>query len=730
MSKKEKQLITSHLITLSKKHQLNTVIVDSRGRPDTLAINLYWDEFRSWHNPKKVKNRNATESSKLKKNGISTSYKKLMTKYYISESTLRRKLVQLEQLELISRNFEKEKKFNKVFQNQLIVYVWKQTPHFYNPFGIDREQIKSIRQATNYDYIASKYNKKTVSSNDTSTTPQSQSNKGFEGQGHPSTDEGRGYLHEVKSNYPNQSQLNKGVKEYKSPSKNKNQKVEVKKASQSKLDNDVEAQGHPSINEGTPPSVDEGTYILREELESYTSFQRSSFKEKTNKKESSQIHYRFNYRFENTHNATFAPCLPSEQEQVAQPTKPQPDQTNKSIAPNNELTANEEKAIEHARKTRSNENTGIVAISDLMTKILDESEKPQEHEELTEMKQENNQITNCSNAILTEHSQFAPPVDDRNITTKQQPIENINDTSIATKEASLVTEMLPMDQQENAQPDKPQENSYSERVVNEFLEKSSLTFAPGTFGINDHEQEGDKQTRKMLLSKALCSAFGEQVAGDIQDNCKFEEISPHKVTIKLRENITFNDIDKTKIRKAIQSVYGDDVTIALGSKEANVDNHAVESEHGLAREDVLANKASLNTQHSCWLEFKGVIQDRRVHELLCNPTLKIIELADKIIVEAYSFLVDEITSSACLEALESAIVQTGITLEVHDKHVPRSYAVPERKPTVLTKEKILKDRAWRKSFVEKMDELAEDDPKRDSFVIAFKNSKQASRWWQ
>ena len=40
--------VETTLPTLTNKQQLYKIVVDSRGNPDALAINLYWDEFRSW----------------------------------------------------------------------------------------------------------------------------------------------------------------------------------------------------------------------------------------------------------------------------------------------------------------------------------------------------------------------------------------------------------------------------------------------------------------------------------------------------------------------------------------------------------------------------------------------------------------------------------------------------------------------------------------------------------
>jgi len=366
----------------------------------------------------------------------------------------------------------------------------------------------------------------------------------------------------------------------------------------------------------------------------------------------------------------------------------------------------------------SNKENPIEEISSSYAReLISKKEKIYKKEKATEQNH-----TNCSNAILAEHSQFAPSVDDRNITTKQQPIENLNDTSIATKESFPVTEIPPMDQQEDTQPDKPQEVSYAEQLVNDFLKKSSLTFPQGTVGINDNnsEQESDKQTRKMLLSKALCSAFGEQVACDIQDNCKFEEISPHKVTIKPKVNITFNDIDKAKIRKCIKSVYGEDVLLALVNTTPYVSKEPVASESVLARSEVLGTPSQNNSQ---WLRFKGSVRDRKVYEMLANSTMKIIEVQDKVIIEGHAFLIEELFSSGCVEELEDAVVETGLTLEFHEKIVSRSYVTSDAKPIILTKEKIMKDREWRKTATDGLDNFINEFKKKRScyYVNAKKN---------
>lgn len=157
---------------LKNKHQLNNLILDSRGRPDTLAINLYWDEFRSWHNPKKeYKKGNVVYLQKLHKRGIQVCYKALSEKHNFSQETIRKKIVKLEKLGLLSRDFEISKNYSKVLYNQLVIYIWQQTPHFYNPLGVDRSEIQQLKPSTNHKYISSKYGTSSTPNNeDTYTT--------------------------------------------------------------------------------------------------------------------------------------------------------------------------------------------------------------------------------------------------------------------------------------------------------------------------------------------------------------------------------------------------------------------------------------------------------------------------------------------------------------------------------------------------------------------------------
>lgn len=272
---------------------------------------------------------------------------------------------------------------------------------------------------------------------------------------------------------------------------------------------------------------------------------------------------------ENQH-ATFAPCNLAEQEQVA-------------------LTAKQEKAIELERKQRTSENTGMFAMSELMSKVLNE---PQKEEEIPEMKPE---------------------------------------------ELPLLT---------------------------------------------------DKQERAILLSRALWQSFGEERSNEIQDDYKFVEQDEQKVCIQTKE-MRLNDIEKAKIRKCIQSVYGEDVTIAMQIIEIKLQVAETIPSH----------------QRQSFQAFKSAIPDSKLITLLTNPLVKATENSRGIIIEAAPFFIDQLTEAGNMAVLEDAVVKTRINLELNYKGTNSEYANNTKKPIVLSLEKILKDREWlenhRKSLQEK-----------------------------
>jgi len=84
--------------------------------------------------------------------------------------------------------------------------------------------------------------------------------------------------------------------------------------------------------------------------------------------------------------ATFAPGHLAGPEQVA-PIAEQQNKSNQSVTNSSQLTAREEKAVETQHKERTSENTGLFAMSDLMTKIFNKPEALPKQEEITKMKQ-------------------------------------------------------------------------------------------------------------------------------------------------------------------------------------------------------------------------------------------------------------------------------------------------------------------------------------------------------
>lgn len=144
---------------LTRKYQLHSIIINSNGSPDYLATNIYYDTLRSWYTPHKLQKEDGTVlcTNKLKTKGIYFSYKKLSTLHGCSTETIRRKLVKLEKLGLIQRSFKHKTTGTTRSYNQLIIYVWKHTPHFFNAYGICRDEITKIIPQTNHEYISQKY---------------------------------------------------------------------------------------------------------------------------------------------------------------------------------------------------------------------------------------------------------------------------------------------------------------------------------------------------------------------------------------------------------------------------------------------------------------------------------------------------------------------------------------------------------------------------------------------
>ena len=153
------ELDYNNLPTLITKDQLNTIITNKDGTPDFLAINIYYDSLRSWYTPMKQyqSNGNIVQIQKLKTQGVYSQAKKLAEVHGVSKETIRKKVAKLEKLGLIQRSFKHKFYVATNTYNQRIIYVLQDTPYFFNPYGIDKEEIKEITPQTNADYIEGKH---------------------------------------------------------------------------------------------------------------------------------------------------------------------------------------------------------------------------------------------------------------------------------------------------------------------------------------------------------------------------------------------------------------------------------------------------------------------------------------------------------------------------------------------------------------------------------------------
>ena len=112
---------------LTHPSQLIRVITNDSGRTDHSSISLYWDIICDLSRRKKYRSQCG---------GIVCTYEELSKMYRASTDSIRRKLVRLEKLGLISRGFVNGNPAYPNLVNQLIIYVWKYTPYFINKSGI------------------------------------------------------------------------------------------------------------------------------------------------------------------------------------------------------------------------------------------------------------------------------------------------------------------------------------------------------------------------------------------------------------------------------------------------------------------------------------------------------------------------------------------------------------------------------------------------------------------
>lgn len=127
---------------------------------------------------------------------------------------------------------------------------------------------------------------------------------------------------------------------------------------------------------------------------------------------------------------------------------------------------------------------------------------------------------------------------------------------------------------------------------NEIYEKATM----------DEKAPLTASDRKMLLSKALLSAFGKEDADLLQDDCEFIELEADKIKITIGSRKSLNDLEKEKIRKSLKSVYGEEVRIVTGKRETQPESVTnCDKPSRLPAPELLANVRSNNSE---WLTFR------------------------------------------------------------------------------------------------------------------------------
>lgn len=120
--------------------QLKAIIVNKNGKPDRLAIEIY-SNLKGWFKPTKSNNFNKSGKFDIRKYGFRTSYEELAKEHNCSKELVRQKIVFLEKLSLISRNFRIEYAGGIRKNNVLHILLWKETPYFEFEYGLEQRQV-------------------------------------------------------------------------------------------------------------------------------------------------------------------------------------------------------------------------------------------------------------------------------------------------------------------------------------------------------------------------------------------------------------------------------------------------------------------------------------------------------------------------------------------------------------------------------------------------------------
>ena len=152
-----------HSVVLKRKKLLNELLVNSRNITYHNAVELYW-YLRSFHNPIKArkKNGNVVSITKLHTDGLHLNRERLAEDLSCTKRTISYNLARLESYGLIARDYTKKGRS----VNHLVIYVLKDTPHFYNEYGVSENRISHLKQYTNSTYnkenFGSKFNPQNI----------------------------------------------------------------------------------------------------------------------------------------------------------------------------------------------------------------------------------------------------------------------------------------------------------------------------------------------------------------------------------------------------------------------------------------------------------------------------------------------------------------------------------------------------------------------------------------
>lgn len=119
------------------ERELYKIIINSKGQPDRLAIAIY-SYLKSWFQPNKNHIFKKSGKFDIRTHGFRTSYEELSKAHFCSKEAVRLKIILLEELGLLSRNFRIEYDGGIRKNNVLHLLLWKETPYFEFEFGVKK----------------------------------------------------------------------------------------------------------------------------------------------------------------------------------------------------------------------------------------------------------------------------------------------------------------------------------------------------------------------------------------------------------------------------------------------------------------------------------------------------------------------------------------------------------------------------------------------------------------